>query len=233
MSLVHAPEIRSQSQRRFERIGLWGLCCAGLAFGLWEAYECARIGYGYVAAYSFAGAIGIAILLVVIGSLLTVLWRTRNMGVGFVLAGFLSCLTFYGGLAVLTRLDRVAWKHEPPLISLGPDQKASAVIYFCPSTTRVQIEDFSDSVLYVNTEPRHVGKDFPAFVQSYLRLLPEQANGHDAVALTVFPNTGTRNEIGSYLKRIESDRRVAKVFTDIAPTAIHFENPRSVDTNCR
>jgi hypothetical protein len=233
MSLVRAPEIRSQSQRRFERVAFWGLCCAGFAFGLWQAYECATIIYGYVAAYSFAGAIGYAIVLVTIGLLLTVFWRTRSMGVGFVLAGFLSCVTFYAGIAVLKRLDRVAWQHEPPLVSFGPEQKAWAVIYFCSKTTDDQIENFNDSVLYVDAEPRHAGKDYPPFVDSYLRLLPEQANGHDAVALTLFPNTGTQKEIGAYFSKIESDRRVAKVFTSVAPTAIHLENPESVDANCR
>jgi hypothetical protein len=233
MSLVRAPEIRSRSQRRFEKVAFWGLCCAGFAFGLWQAYECARIIYGYVAAYSFAGAIGFAITLVTIGLLLTVFWRTRAMGVGFVLAGFLSCMTFYAGIAILKRLDRVAWQHEPPLVSFGPEQKAWAVIYFCSGTTHDQIENFSDSVLYVNAEPRHAGKDYPAFVESYLRLLPEQANGHDAVALTLFPNTGTQKEIDVYLSKIEADRRVAKVFTGIAPTAIHLENAASVDARCR
>jgi len=88
MSLIRAPEIRSQSQRRFEKVALWSLCCAGVAFGLWQAYECARIVYGYVAAYSFAGAIASAIILVTIGLLLALFWRTRAMGVGFVLADF-------------------------------------------------------------------------------------------------------------------------------------------------
>jgi hypothetical protein len=157
------------------------------------------------------------------------------MGIGFVLAGFLSFVTFYAGIAVLKRLDRVAWQHEPSLVSFGPEQKAWATIYFCSGTTHDQIENFSDSVLYVNAEPRHAGKDYPAFVESHLRLWPEQANGHDAVALTLFPNTGTQKKIGAYLSKIESDRRVAKVFTGIAPTAIHLDNPASVDAwdRCR
>jgi len=172
MSLVRAPEIRSQSQRRFERVAFWGLCCAGFAFGLWQAYECARIIYGYVAAYSFAGAIGSAIVLVTIGLLLTVFWRTRSTGVGFVLAGFPSCVAFYAGIAILKRLDRVAWQLEPQLVSFGPEQKAWAVIHFCSGATHDQIENFSDSVLYVDAEPRHAGKDYRPFVQSYLRLVP-------------------------------------------------------------
>src|ERR1044071_8516571 len=135
MSLVRAPETRSRCQRRFERVAFWALCCAGFAFGVWQAFECARIVYGYAASYSFAGAIGLAIILVITGLLLTVFWRTRDMGVGFVLAGLLSCATFYAGIAVLLRLDRVAWKHEPPLTRIGPDVAASAVIYFCPKTT--------------------------------------------------------------------------------------------------
>ena len=49
-----------------------------------------------------------------------------------------------------------------------------------------------------------------ALLKAYLRLTREQANGHDAVALTFFPNAGTEGEIAAYVNKIESDRRVAR-----------------------
>ena len=62
-------------------------------------------------------------------------------------SGVLSCLTFYGGMGVLLRLDRVSWKHEPPPVAIGPDQKATLVVYFKHGTTDAQIENFRYSVL--------------------------------------------------------------------------------------
>ena len=168
----------------------------------------------------------------VVGLVLAVYWRTRWVGFGLIAAGVLSCATFYAGIGVLLKLDRVAWKHEPPLVSFGPDQDASIVVYFCPKTTSDQIESFRETVLEEDAEPRHAGRDFPIFVGSYLRLLPSQANGHDAIALDIRKGSGN-SQIAGYLNKIESDPRVAKVFTDVAPTAIRIANSRSVDGNCR
>ncbi len=99
--------------------------------GAWEAEKCAKIAFGYVASYSFAGAVALGILLVTIGSVLAVYWRTRGIEIGLILAGVLSCACFYGGIAVLLKLGQVAWKHQPR-VSIGADQEASTVIYFCP-----------------------------------------------------------------------------------------------------
>ena len=118
------------------------------------------------------------------------------------------------------------------MIAFGPGETASAVIYFCPSTTSEQIESFTEEVLEEDAKPRHSGRDFPVFVGSYFRLAPTQANGHDAVALTFRPSARQEAAAG-YLTRIESDVRVAKVFKDVAPTAIHLENTRSVNDRCR
>ncbi len=74
-------------------------------------------------------------------------------------------------MGILLRLDRVSWKHEPPPIAIGPDQKATLVVYFKHGTTDEQIKNFRYSVLSGAVEPLE-----------YLRLLPDQANGHEAVA---------------------------------------------------
>jgi hypothetical protein len=111
-------------------------------------------------------------------------------------------------MAVLLRLDRVAWRHEPPPSAIGPDQKASLVIYFLQGTTEEQIEEFRSSVLTGTAEP-----------SEYLRLLPSQANGHWGVALT-FSGDTRPEQVSPYVERIEHDSRVEKVYRDIAPTAI-------------
>jgi hypothetical protein len=56
--------------------------------------------------------------------------------------GLLSCVTFYGAMWVLVKADRVAWRHEPPPVRFGPDQRASLVIYFRKGVTDEDIERF-------------------------------------------------------------------------------------------
>jgi hypothetical protein len=194
------------------RIAVIGLSAIGIALGAWQAKECATIRFGYVAAYAYTGAVFGAIGFCVIGLLLLVYWRTRGFGSALVAAGLLSCVTFYGCMAVLLRLDRVAWKHEPPPVAIGPDQKATLVIYFQRGTTDEQIEEFHSSVLIGTTEQ--------SLVREYLRLLPSQANGHEGVALTLSEDARPE-QILRYVERIEHDSRVEKTYRNIAPTAIH------------
>jgi hypothetical protein len=196
------------------------LPCIGIAFGLWEAKVCAAVRFGYVAGYSYAAAVLLALVLGVIGLPLLVYWRTRWVGAGVIAAGMLSCAAFYAGMTVLLREDRVAWRHEPPLEPLGPDVKASAVIYFRRGVTDKQIEDFNSSVLQAPARLGHVGRDYPPFVSSYLRLLPSQANGHEAIALTFFKEAPA-DKVNAYLGTIKADSRVGNVFLDIQPSAIH------------
>jgi energy-coupling factor transporter transmembrane protein EcfT len=231
MPVLRPQTARSAKQRLFDRSALVVLGCLGIAFGVWEAYQCAKVAFGYVASYNFVAAIVVAIVLTIVGLLLAVYWRSRWIGVGFVLAGVLSCATFYSGVTVLLKSDHVAWRHEPPMVTFGPDQKASAVIYFCPKTTNEQIENFVDSVLEDSAEPRHAGRDFPVFVASYFRLSPSQANGHDGAALT-FRLATTSGDIRSYITKIESDIRVSKVFVDAVPASIRL-NKNDADRKCR
>lgn len=231
MPLVRPANSPSPKKRLFDIVAIIVLSCLGLGLGAWEAYQCAQISFGYSASYSFAVAIVLAIVLMAVGSVLAVYWRTRGIGIGFISAGILSCAGFYGGIALLLKVDRVAWRHEPR-VAIGADQVASAVVYFCPKTTGEQIENFRESVLEEDAEPRHAGRDFPALVGSYLRLAPTQAQGHDGIALT-FRESTTQPAVKNYVTTIESDPRVAKVFTDVAPVAIRIENSPSIDGKCR
>lgn len=208
MPLLSPNSPPSTAHRRVNRIVICGPSVVGSALGAWQARECAAIRFGYVAGYAFAAALFWAIALIGTGLLLVVYWRTRGIGVGLVAAGLLSGATFYGGMGILLRLDRVAWRHEPPLVAIGPDQKASLVIYFRRGTTDEQIEEFRSSVLTGTAEP-----------SEYLRLLPSQANGHEGVALT-FSTDSRPEQVTRNVEKIEHDSRVEKVYRDIAPAAI-------------
>jgi hypothetical protein len=191
-----------ESNRGHRALGFWD-CTGRMA-----AKDCAATRFGYAAGYSFGAAISLAVLLCGIGLLLLLYWRTRGVGIGLVAAGFLTCLTFYGGIAILLKLDRVAWKHEPPLVAFGPDQKATIVIYFKRGITDEQIEEFRSSML-TGIEER----------TEYLRLLPDQAHGHEGVALTL-SRDASPEQVTRYVKKIEGDSRVEKVYRDIAPTDV-------------
>jgi hypothetical protein len=213
MPLLHPSASLSVTHRRANRFALIGLSIIGLLLGVWQAKYCAEIRFGYVAGYSYATAVFLAIALCGIGLLLIIYWRTRGLGTGLILAGILSCATFYGSMALLMRLDLVAWRHEPPQVSVGPRERASLVIYFKHGTSDAQVENFRSYVL-ADREGR-----YPPFVRIYLRLMPSKANGHEGVALTF--SEGTRSEeITSYVEKIERDHRVDSLHRDIAPTAI-------------
>lgn len=214
MPLLRASSPPSPTRRRLNRSAVIGLSAIGIALGAWQAKECAPIRFQYVAAYAYAEALFFTIALCVIGLLLLIYWRTRGIGAGLVAAGLLSCAVFYGGMAVLLRLDRVAWQHEPPLVAIGPDQKATVVVYFRHGTTDRQIEEFASALVKDTTEQ--------SLLRDYLRLSPSQANGHQAVALTL-SEQASPELITRYVERIERDSRVEKTYRDIAPTAIQPE----------
>jgi hypothetical protein len=198
----------SPAHGRVNRISAIGLSAIGVALGAWQAKSCASIAFGYVAGYAYATAVFLAMALCGIGLLLLIYWRTRGIGFGLLAAGLLSCVTFYGGMAVLLKLDRVAWQHEPPPVAIGHDQKATLVIYFRRGTTDEQIEEFHSWISSGTADP-----------SEYLRLLPSQANGYEGVALTFSKDTPPE-QVTRYVEKIKGDSRVEKIYRDIAPTAI-------------
>jgi hypothetical protein len=195
----------------------------GTALGLWEVRECATLVSGYLASYNYLGAWLIAVLCSIFGLFLLAFRRTGWIGGGFILAGVLSCGTFYAGMAVLLKQDRVAWRHEK-MVPFGPDQKASVVIYFRKGVTRQEASDFDRDVLEEPTR-RPPGHGLPAFVGVYLRLLPSQANGHEAIALTFLSNAPI-DKLNAYLAKIKADERVETVYSNASPDSIHGGSQR-------
>lgn len=210
MSLISPSNPGIPARRHFNQAVVIGLSLSGIALGAWLAKVCASIAFGYAAGYGFVAAIFYSVVLCVGGLFLLIFWRTRKFGIGLVLAGVFCCATFYGGIFLLIRLDRVAWRHEPAPVAIGPDQKATLVVYFRPGTTSTEIERFASQV---SDASEH------AIFRGYMRLLPSQANGHDAVALSLSEHASPE-QVARYIEELERDSRVEKVYRDIAPNAI-------------
>jgi hypothetical protein len=222
MTLLRSNQPLSPSQKRVNRVVPLLSALVGVAFGLWVAKDCAAITSGYLASYSYLSALSISAALCVLGLLMLIYWRTRWVGAGLIAAGILSYATFYAGMAVLLKEDGVAWQHEQ-MVSFGPDQKASAVIYFRKEITDRQVEDFNSTVLMSPALPGRNGRYYPTFVSEYLRLIPDQANGHWAIALN-FRNNAPPDKVKTYLEAIQADSRVENVFLDTSPNSIHADS---------
>jgi hypothetical protein len=209
MPLLHSNQPLSLLHQRMNKSAVLLSVLAGIAFGWWQAKECAAIAYGYAAGYSFAAAVFFGVSFSILGLLLAIYWRTRWFGYGLIAAGILSCAVFYGGIYLLLKQDRVAWRHEPPMVSIGPDVKASAVIYFRKGVTSQEVESFNLSVLMIPGIPQH----------DYLRLLPDQANGHEGIAIT-FLASAPADKVTAALATIKADTRVEKVYMNVTPDSI-------------
>jgi hypothetical protein len=218
MAVLRPDTPLSLGQRRLNKVVLLISVLIGIGLGLEWARECAAIPSAYLADYDYAISYSIAITLSILGLILLIYWRTRWFGAGCIAVGILSYTMFLGGMAVLTKEDRVAWRHEQ-MISFGPDQKSSVVIYFRKGITNQQVEDFHSAVLEVPTR-QSPGHGLPAFVQTYFRLRPMQANGHEGIALNFLGNTSAE-KVSAYLTAIKADPRVEKVFLDTSPNSIH------------
>lgn len=155
------------------------------------------------------------------GLLLMIYWRTRSTGAALFGTGIIMYLVFLGSIAALKKFDKVAWQHEPPMQSFGPDQQASLVIYYRPGTTDQQIEDFVEHKLENYPSRVHDGKGFPDFVTEYMALIPSQANGFHGSALRFKPGADVV-AVDSFVSMVQSDPRVERVFRDTSPNAIHL-----------
>ena len=214
-----APLSRAQMRRRW--IAASVIVTAGLGYAIWAAIDCSHTAFGYAASYSFAAVFMVGCVFVVIGLPLMIYWRTRSTGAAFISTGVATYLVFLGCIGILKKLDKVAWVHEPPEQSFGPDQQASLIIYYRPGTTDRQIEDFVEHKLEGYPSKLHDGTDLPEFVTEYLGLLPSQANGFDGSALT-FRHGAHGAAVDSFVAMVQSDPRVARVFRDTPPDTIHL-----------
>ena len=96
---------------------------------------------------------------------------------------------------------------------IGPDVKASLVIYFQSGVTRDQISAFSDAVLS-RPDPAGRGYDLATGVQSRLRVGPVQ--GHEGIAITFFADA-TSEQRERLMAEVKASPLVYKVLEGVAP----------------
>ena len=99
---------------------------------------------------------------------------------------------------------------------IGPDVKASFVIYFNRSVTPEQINDFSKNVLSrARSDGR--GDHLSEGVRTFLRA--SSVDGHEAIAITFFPNA-TAQQRESLIRDVKASPLVYKVLEDVAPDEV-------------
>jgi hypothetical protein len=100
------------------------------------------------------------------------------------------------------------------MIPIGPEVKASLVIYFKAGTTDEQIEDFWHGVLS-DPDPQGRGYSHRPGVGDLMRVFPA-VQGHEGIAITFFPEA-TENQRDELEAEIKSSPIVYKVLKDVAP----------------
>src|ERR1700723_51156 len=223
MALFVSDQPLSARQRYVNWGAMLVLSLGGIAWGLELAKQCASITSGYAAQYDYAIIVFVAIGLFILAVPPLIYWRTRWIGFGLAVGSILSIFAFGIGMRILLKENRVAWRHGQHMISIGPDRTASAVIYFKKDVSSQQVESFTNAVLIAPAMPPHQGLNFPPFVRQYLRLAPNQANGHWAVALT-FQNDPPPDTVRAYLATIKADSRVETVFLNTSPDSIRADS---------
>lgn len=104
------------------------------------------------------------------------------------------------------------------MVKIGPDASAAIVVYFMQGTSEEQIARF-DAEVISTLRPDGRGEMFRNGIGGYLRLLPFQAQGHDAIAIT-FHNNATEEQRRSVKESMKSNEIVYKLFENIAPKDI-------------
>jgi hypothetical protein len=145
MALFRADHDTENTLQRSNRIAVIVASIAGIALGCFFAYDLTRLPSGYLAGYLTAAVLATEVLLTLIGALLLPFWRTRWLGVGLIVAGFLSLAAYEVGSNALLRFDLVPWR--PPSIDLVPGQQARVVIHFKSDVTEQQVNEFMSSKL--------------------------------------------------------------------------------------
>lgn len=115
-------------------------------------------------------------------------------------------------LAIASACHRREMEMEP----IGPEVKASFVIYFQTGATQEQINDFSKRVL---SRPRADGRgyDLPDGVRTFLRV--SAVEGHEAIAITFFPSA-TSEQRETLIREVRASPLVIKVLENVVPADV-------------
>jgi hypothetical protein len=103
------------------------------------------------------------------------------------------------------------------MVPVGPEVKASLVIYFKVGTTDDQIEDFWHGVLS-DPDPQGKGYYHRPGVGDLMRVFPA-VQGHEGIAVTFFPEA-TRDQREELEAEIKSSPIVYIVLKNVAPNDV-------------
>ena|SRR2546423_9733889 len=119
-------------------------------------------------------------------------------------------------LAVLVLVNSACPHDQNKMRPIGPEVKASLVIYFKHGVTHDQIEEFWDEVLS-RPDPRggHYHRDG---VGTISRIYPP-VQGHEGIAMTFFPDA-TKEERDEVKRDISSSPIVYKVLENVSPADV-------------
>ncbi|MEO7539123.1 MAG: hypothetical protein ABIV21_03805 [Pyrinomonadaceae bacterium] len=104
------------------------------------------------------------------------------------------------------------------MLEVGPGALANLVVYFRLGTSEDELEEcYRNAIYFPRTDGR--GEGLTEGYGGFLRLLPSQANNHEAIAIT-FTAQATEAQRRSIKESLESCATVYKIFQDIAPEDI-------------
>ncbi len=124
-------------------------------------------------------------------------------------------------ILLVTSLSAACIQHAPSyesdkMIPVGPEVKASLVIYFKVGVADEQIDDFWHNVLS-RPHPQGRGYYHRTGVSETMRLLPVQ--GHEGIAIT-FSEDATQGQRYEVKQDINSSPIVYKVLENVAPNDV-------------
>jgi hypothetical protein len=119
-------------------------------------------------------------------------------------------------LAVFVFLQSGCPFHKNEMRPIGPEVKASLVIYFKPGITNQQVEDFWHEVLS-KPDPQGRGYYHRAGVGDISRI--KSVQGHEGVSMSFSPNA-TDEERKEVERDIRSSPIVYKVLENVAPADV-------------
>jgi len=145
MALCRADYQTKNTLQRCDRIAVIVASVTGIALGSLFAYDLTRLPSGYIAAYITATVLLAEVLLTLIGAVLLGFGWTRWLGVGLMVAGFLTLATYEVGSRALLRFDLIPW--HPPAIDFVAGEPATVLIRFKSDVTEQQVNAFMSSKL--------------------------------------------------------------------------------------
>jgi len=177
---------------------------------------------GYVAVYDAVAMWMLSLLVLLMGTVLLIFRRTRFSGWVVAAAAFLVPIVFFVGVKASVAAGLNRWLNAP-LVHFGPDVRSSLVVYYKVGISETEISDFQDVQLH-QARPDGRGKDFKPGIRAFLRLIPDQAHGHNGFALDL-DSEMRPDQRESLISSLSSSPLVFKLYREVAPNAIPDPTP--------